>query len=52
LRNDLPDIKGGTIEKDAQGFPTGIFKDNALKFVFAKIPQPTDEVYFQYLKSA
>lgn len=52
MRNDLPEIKGGTIEKDAQGFPTGIFKDNALKLVFEKIPQPSDEVYFQYLKSA
>jgi predicted amidohydrolase YtcJ len=38
LRNDLPDVIGGTIEKDAEGYPTGIFKDNALKFVFAKIP--------------
>lgn len=32
---------GGTIERDAQGRPTGLFKENAQKLVQAAIPPPS-----------
>jgi len=42
-----PDTKnpiGGEIERDAEGNPTGMFKEgSAMEFVVQKIPEPTDE---------
>jgi len=35
------DVEGGTIVRDNNGLPTGIFKENALKIVFSKIPFPS-----------
>jgi len=36
-----PDPAGGRIERDAQGNPTGVLVDAAMKLVEAKIPAPT-----------
>lgn len=36
-----PDPAGGRIERDAQGNPTGVLVDAAMKLVEAKIPTPT-----------
>ncbi|MBW2541100.1 MAG: amidohydrolase [Deltaproteobacteria bacterium] len=40
-----PDPPGGTIERDADGNPTGILKETAQELVFGLIPPPTpDEI--------
>ncbi len=39
---NTPDVVGGTIVRDAQGNPTGIFKDAAKDLVLKVIPPPTD----------
>lgn len=42
ITRDTPAPPGGEIEKDpATGEPTGILKDEAMGFVYAKIPDPT-----------
>jgi len=38
---DTPDVEGGEIVRDAEGNPTGIFKDNAMDLVQRIIPAPT-----------
>jgi predicted amidohydrolase YtcJ len=38
IRRDTPDPAGGKIYRDAQGEPTGVFVDNAMALVEAKIP--------------
>lgn len=44
---------GGYIVKDPKtGEPTGLLKDNAMDFVFNVIPSPSDEEYYEALKSA
>lgn len=40
---DTPDPSGGVIEKDAQGQPTGIFKDTAMGMVARLLPGVTAE---------
>ena len=37
-----PDPAGGEIERDATGRPTGVLKDEAMAFLYAAIPEPTD----------
>ena len=39
---NTPDVVGGTIVRDAQGNPTGIFKDAAKDLVQKVIPPPTE----------
>jgi len=39
----VKDVSGGTIERDSRGELTGIFKDNAMDLIFAKIPEQSDE---------
>ncbi|MRR18762.1 amidohydrolase [bacterium] len=39
----VKDASGGTIERDSRGELTGIFKDNAMDLIFAKIPEQSDE---------
>jgi len=36
------DPEGGTIQRDADGVPTGVFTDNAMQLVEAHIPAPTE----------
>lgn len=37
-----PDPAGGEIVRDETGRPTGVFKDAAMEFLFAAVPEPTD----------
>jgi predicted amidohydrolase YtcJ len=47
-----PNVDGGTIVRDAQGEPTGIFKDNATGLIGRVIPPPTDEQVQRALDAA
>src|SRR6267378_2034587 len=44
IRPDTKNPTGGEIERDAEGNPTGMFKEgSAMEFVVQKIPEPTEE---------
>jgi predicted amidohydrolase YtcJ len=44
ISEDTKNPAGGEIERDAEGNPTGMFKEgSAMEFVEQKIPEPTDE---------
>jgi predicted amidohydrolase YtcJ len=43
ITKNTPDPTGGLIERDENGNPTGILKDNAMDLVFKIIPPPTPE---------
>jgi predicted amidohydrolase YtcJ len=43
ITKNTPDPDGGLIERDENGEPTGILKDNAMDLVFKIIPPPTPE---------
>lgn len=43
LSESAPDIEGGTIEKDKNGKPTGVLRENATALVKRKMPSPTIE---------
>jgi hypothetical protein len=43
INKDTPNPEGGLIEKDANGEPTGIIKDNALSLIRKMLPPATDE---------
>jgi predicted amidohydrolase YtcJ len=40
---NTPDVAGGTIVRDRNGLPTGIFKDNATWLIEKMIPPPDEE---------
>ncbi len=40
---NVGDVTGGTIERDRNGELTGIFKENAMDLITAKIPEPSEE---------
>lgn len=42
ISNQTPDPKGGTIQRDPSGNPTGILFENAVRLVESVIPPPTD----------
>jgi hypothetical protein len=39
----VKDVKGGTIVRNEAGELTGIFKDNAMNYIFSRIPSASDE---------
>lgn len=39
----MPDVEGGTIVRDAQGNPAGIFKDEAMALINGAIPAPSEQ---------
>jgi predicted amidohydrolase YtcJ len=43
ITKNTPDPDGGLIERDEDGNPTGILKDNAMDIVFKIIPPPSPE---------
>jgi len=43
ITKSTPDPAGGLIERDENGNPTGILKDNAMDLIFKIIPPPTPE---------
>jgi predicted amidohydrolase YtcJ len=47
-----PDVDGGTIVRDANGDPTGVFKDNAMGLVGKAIPDDPPEVEDRELDAA
>ena len=42
VNQDVADVKGGEIVRDAHGRPTGLLKDNAMTLVASKVPPPSD----------
>jgi predicted amidohydrolase YtcJ len=45
-----PDIEGGTIEKDGNGKPTGVFRENANFLVFKHMSAPSKQDLKNYLR--
>lgn len=52
IDKNVKDIKGGTIVRDENGNPTGIFKDNAAMLVEMKVPNPSPQMVDKALQSA
>ncbi len=52
VTNATKDVDGGTIVRDANGEPTGIFKDNATSLVERAVPDPTPEMSDRALRAA
>lgn len=44
------DVVGGEIQRDQQGNPTGILKENAMELVLKHVPEPTVDEVYQILK--
>ena len=49
---DTADVEGGEIVRDDDGSPTGVLKDNAMRFVFDALPEPTERQLDEYLDAA
>ena len=49
---DSADIAGGEIVRDADGYPTGILKDNAMPLVGSVVPKPTDALLDHHAQTA
>jgi len=49
---DTPDVPGGAIERDAEGKPTGVLKDNAMSLVEAVVPERTPEQVDRMIRAA
>jgi predicted amidohydrolase YtcJ len=52
ITEHTPDPPGGTIVRDAQGFPTGVLKDAAMEFVARVIPKMTPDRRLSVVKRA
>ncbi|MGV3708201.1 MAG: amidohydrolase [Gemmatimonas sp.] len=52
ITRDTPEVDGGTIVRDANGDPTGVFKDNAMPLVSRAIPPMTDAQWDTALEDA
>ncbi|MEP6781795.1 MAG: amidohydrolase [Gemmatimonadaceae bacterium] len=52
ISRSTTDVDGGTIVRDANGIPTGIFKDNAMPLVGRAIPAYTDAQWDDALNAA
>lgn len=46
------DVDGGEIVRDAEGRPTGVFKDNAMDLIYAAVPDVSDELDDRALDAA
>lgn len=47
-----PEINGGRIVRNAQGEPTGILQDNAMKLIFKIIPPPSKEAFQKIIQAS
>ena len=52
LSESAPEVEGGTIEKDENGQPTGVLRENANALVRNNIPAPSREVMKGFLRLA
>lgn len=52
IDKDTPDPSGGRIERDAQGQPTGVLVDAAMKLMAAKVPAPDAQESSRMLDAA
>jgi predicted amidohydrolase YtcJ len=52
ITRETPDPPGGTIVRDAQGAPTGIFKDLAADLVGKAVPEPSHEMNLRAARAA
>lgn len=46
------EVEGGSIVRDPDGTPTGVFKDNAMDLVYAAIPAPSEAAEDRALQAA
>ncbi|NNC78262.1 MAG: amidohydrolase [Woeseiaceae bacterium] len=49
---DSPDIAGGEIVRDENGYPTGVLKDNAMSLVSAAVPPPGEAAWTRQINAA
>ncbi len=52
ITRDTKDVAGGTIVREANGEPTGIFKDNAMSLVGRVVPEPDIAMNLRALDTA
>jgi predicted amidohydrolase YtcJ len=52
VADDVKDVSGGEIVRDASGRPTGLLKDNAMSLVEAKVPAPSTQMEDRALEAA
>ena len=52
VTRETADVEGGTIVRDADGEPTGVFKDNAMGLVGRAVPDPGDAMEDRALDTA
>ncbi len=52
VARDTKQVEGGTIEKDPNGEPTGVLKDNAMGLVDRVVPPPPEEMSLRALDAA
>jgi len=52
ITRQTQDVAGGVIERDEQGEPTGVLRDNAMALVERVIPEPTDEEIVEAVQAA
>ena len=52
ISSSTKDVEGGTITRDNNGLPDGIFKDNAMGMIYKNVSEPSDELKDRALKAA
>jgi predicted amidohydrolase YtcJ len=52
ITRDTRDVEGGSIERDGNGEPTGVLKDNAMGLVDRVVPAPDREMSLRALRAA
>lgn len=52
ISNETADVEGGTVIRNENGIPAGIFKDNAMGLIFKNVSNPSDELKDRALKAS
>ena len=50
ISESAPDVDGGTVEKDMNGRPTGVLRENANELVYKMVPAPSREEMKEFLR--